>query len=212
MARIIFPDANLANEDGLLAIGGNLEPDTLINAYSSGIFPWSVNPISWWSPDPRAVFSIEDFKISRRLQRIFVSGKFSFSIDKCFVEVMKGCARPAPGRESSWISPQFIKAYTRLHQMGIAHSVEAWYDGQLAGGVYGVAIGGFFAGESMFHEVTNGSTLSLNYLMQHLKERGFELFDSQVASPHTFRLGATEICRGEYLKLLRKALAKNCCF
>lgn len=212
MSRIIFPDANLANEDGLLAIGGNLEPDTLISAYSSGIFPWSVNPISWWSPDPRAIFSIDNFKISRRMLRIFNSGKFSFSIDKCFVEVMKGCARSAPGRESSWISHQFIKAYTRLHQMGIAHSVEAWYDGRLVGGVYGVAFAGFFAGESMFHEVTNGSTLSLYYLMLHLKERGFELFDSQVASPHTLHLGAIEIARNEYLKLLAKALAKNCSF
>lgn len=210
MSRIVFPNANLANEDGLLAIGGDLEPDTLISAYSSGIFPWSVNPISWWSPDPRAIFQIDSFKLSKRLQRIFNSGRFSFTLNSSFEEVMRGCARSAPGRESSWISSQFIKAYCRLNKIGIAHSVEAWCDGKLAGGVYGVAIGGLFAGESMFHTVTNASTLSLNYLMLHLRAKGFELFDSQVASPHTLSLGAIEISREEYLAALKKAVSKKC--
>jgi leucyl/phenylalanyl-tRNA--protein transferase len=212
MYVVEFPDPELANEDGLLAVGGNLKPDTLLDAYRSGIFPWSVNPISWWSPDPRAIFEIPSFRLSRRMQRLYRSGRFSFSLDKSFTEVMRGCAMPAPGREGTWISEQFIEAYTLLHKLGHAHSCEAWDGETLVGGVYGVAIGGFFAGESMFHTSSNASTLCLNYLIEHLKSRGFELFDSQVLSPHTERLGAIEIPRREYLRRLHVALAKNCTF
>ena len=123
-----------------------------------------------------------------------------------------GCAAPAPGRESTWISPEFIAAYTRLHKIGYAHSAEVWHGGQLAGGLYGVAIGGFFAGESMFHTVSNASTMALAFLIEHLKKQGFELFDSQVISPHTASLGAIEICRKDYLFRLSRALAKSCSF
>ncbi|HNS09326.1 MAG TPA: leucyl/phenylalanyl-tRNA--protein transferase [Candidatus Ozemobacteraceae bacterium] len=212
MYEIVFPDPENADDDGLLAIGGDLRPETLLKAYRSGIFPWTVRPISWWSPDPRAIFEIENFTLSTRMQRVFRSGRFTFSLDRCFTRVMEGCAAPAPGRESTWISPEFIAAYTRLHKIGYAHSAEVWHGGQLAGGVYGVAIGGFFAGESMFHTVSNASTMALAFLIEHLKKQGFELFDSQVISPHTASLGAIEICRKDYLFRLSRALAKSCSF
>lgn len=212
MNEIIFPDPELADEDGLLALGGDLEPDTLLSAYSSGIFPWSVKPISWWSPDPRAIFDLATFQLSKRMARLYRSGKFSFTLDQCFTRVMEGCAAPAHGREETWISSNFIRAYSRLHKMGIAHSAEAWCNGELAGGVYGVAIGGFFAGESMFHTITNASTLCLNFLIEHLARQGFELFDSQVISAHTASLGAIEISRREYLRRLKIALNKKCSF
>ncbi len=212
MAEIQFPDPSLADRDGLLALGGNLEANTLLIAYRKGIFPWSVRPISWWSPDPRAIFDLQTFRLSRRMQRIYRNGNFTFTLDRCFTQVMEGCAASAPGRESTWISNDFIKAYTRLHELGYAHSAEIWQDGALAGGVYGVAIGGFFAGESMFHRITNASTLCLNYLIDHLRKRGYELFDSQVISPHTARLGAVEIDREEYLSRLQSALSKKCSF
>lgn len=207
MNQILFPDPELANDDGLLAFGGNLEPDTLLRAYASGIFPWSVKPISWWSPDPRTIFEIVDFKLSRRMARLYRSDKFSFSIDKKFVEVMHGCARPARGRETTWISREFICAYSRLHECGHAHSVEVYCQNKLVGGVYGVSIGGFFAGESMFSEISNASTMALMFLMEHLGRRGFELFDSQVLTPHTARLGAVDISRLRYLQRLKNAIS-----
>lgn len=212
MREIIFPDPEQADDDGLLAVGGDLEPDTLLTAYAQGIFPWSVKPISWWSPDPRAIFDLNTFQLSTRMTRAYRSGRFTFTLNRCFAEVMKGCATSAPGREETWISKEFIRAYSRLHQMGFAHSAEAWCNGELAGGVYGVAIGGFFAGESMFHTVTNASTLCLNFLISHLRSRGFTLFDSQVITPHTAYLGALEISRGEYLRRLKEAIRIKCSF
>jgi len=146
------------------------------------------------------------------MQRLFRSGRFSFSLDRCFTRVMEGCAAPAPGRESTWISPEFISAYTRLHKMGYAHCAEVWLGEQLVGGIYGVSIGGFFAGESMFHTVSNASTMALAFLMEHLKKQGFELFDSQVISSHTASLGAIEIRRKDYLRRLSKAIGKSCSF
>ena len=212
MYEVVFPDPENADDDGLLAVGGDLRPETLLKAYRSGIFPWTVRPISWWSPDPRAIFEIADFRLSTRMQRLFRSGRFCFSLDKCFTRVMEECAAPAPGRETTWISPEFIAAYTRLHKMGYAHSAEVWLGEQWAGGIYGVAIGGFFAGESMFHTVSNASTMALAFLIEHLKKQGFELFDSQVISPHTASLGAIEICRKDYLCRLNAALGKSCSF
>lgn len=209
---IKFPDPDMANEDGLLAIGGNLEIATLLSAYRQGIFPWSVKPITWWSPDPRAIFEIADFKLSRRMERGYRNSSLTFSLDQAFPEVITGCATSGSDRESTWISKEFIKAYTRLHEAGYAHSAEAWRGQDLVGGVYGVAIGGFFAGESMFHIETNASTFCLKFLMDHLNSRGFMLFDSQVASPHTLRLGVREISRVEYLSRLNSALLLNCDF
>ncbi|HOI92233.1 MAG TPA: leucyl/phenylalanyl-tRNA--protein transferase [Candidatus Rifleibacterium sp.] len=212
MYEVVFPEPENADDDGLLAVGGDLRPETMLKAYRSGIFPWTVKPISWWSPDPRAIFEIASFRLSTRMQRLFRSGRFSFSLDRCFTRVMEGCAAPAPGRESTWISPEFIAAYTRLHKMGYAHSAEVWLGEQLVGGIYGVSIGGFFAGESMFHTVSNASTMALAFLMEHLKKQGFELFDSQVISSHTASLGAIEIRRKDYLRRLSKAIGKSCSF
>lgn len=212
MYEVVFPEPENADDDGLLAVGGDLRPETMLKAYRSGIFPWTVKPISWWSPDPRAIFEIASFRLSTRMQRLFRSGRFSFSLDRCFTRVMEGCAAPAPGRESTWISPEFIAAYTRLHKMGYAHSAEVWFGEQLVGGIYGVSIGGFFAGESMFHTVSNASTMALAFLMEHLKKQGFELFDSQVISSHTASLGAIEIRRKDYLRRLSKAIGKSCSF
>ncbi|HPW60063.1 MAG TPA: leucyl/phenylalanyl-tRNA--protein transferase [Candidatus Rifleibacterium sp.] len=212
MYEVVFPEPENADDDGLLAVGGDLRPETMLKAYRSGIFPWTVKPISWWSPDPRAIFEIASFRLSTRMQRLFRSGRFSFSLDRCFTRVMEGCAAPAPGRESTWISPEFISAYTRLHKMGYAHCAEVWLGEQLVGGIYGVSIGGFFAGESMFHTVSNASTMALAFLMEHLKKQGFELFDSQVISSHTASLGAIEIRRKDYLRRLSKAIGKSCSF
>ncbi|MGM0600520.1 MAG: leucyl/phenylalanyl-tRNA--protein transferase [Candidatus Rifleibacteriota bacterium] len=188
-----------------------MEPETLVEAYSHGIFPWTASPITWWSPDPRAIFEIERFKLSKRMQRLYKTGKFEFSIDQAFAEVIRGCAEPWPGREETWISKEFIKAYEELHELGIAHSCEAWYNKTLAGGIYGVALGGFFAGESMFYRVSNASTLALKFFIDHLKKAGFELFDSQVITPHTRRLGAIEISRRDYINRLKKAIKKDVC-
>lgn len=207
-----FPEPRLANPDGLLALGGDLEPATLLDAYRQGIFPWSVDPISWWSPDPRAIIEFAEFRFSRRRARYLRNGRFRFSFDEAFGAVMKECARAAPGRRSTWISPAFIRAYTRLHDLGHAHSVECWLEDRLVGGVYGVAVGGLFAGESMFSRVSNASTLALAVLLGHLRERGFTLFDSQVISPHTASLGAREIPREEYLERLRQAVTQPCTF
>lgn len=207
-----FPKPSLSDSDGLLAIGGDLEPETLLQAYRNGIFPWSVNPITWWSPDPRAIIEFSEFRWNRRRQRYLRNGGFSFTFDVAFTQVMQECARPAPGRRTTWISPEFIQAYTRLHNLGHAHSIECWKDGNLVGGVYGVAIGGFFAGESMFSRVSNASTLALAVLLFSLKESGFVLFDTQVITPHTSFLGAREIPRKEYLARLAVAIEKKVVF
>jgi len=208
----LFPPPAAADHDGLLAVGADLEPETLLYAYSHGIFPWTTHPITWWSPDPRAILDLETFHVSRRLKRIINQGIFKISINRSFGEVMQECAKPAPGREKTWISPEFIEAYSKLYEMGFAHSVECWKDNILVGGIYGVAIGGFFAGESMFFRVSNASKVALAFLVERLKERGFILFDTQVANKHTLSLGVREIPREEYLKRLSQAIKLNCRF
>jgi leucyl/phenylalanyl-tRNA--protein transferase len=203
----------LADRSGLVAVGGDLRPERLLAAYRSGVFPWfdEGDPIYWWSPDPRAIFELDGLRVSRRLQRTIRSGRFSLTIDRAFRAVMEGCA-DRPG-EGTWITPEMIRAYCRLHEMGHAHSVEAWSAGDLAGGIYGVAVGGLFAGESMFTRRTDASKVALAFLVDRLRERGFQLFDIQLLTEHTSRLGATEIPRKEYLARLRQALrmpAKLC--
>lgn len=201
-----------ASEIGLVAVGGDLRAETLIRAYRNGIFPWYDEslPICWWSPDPRAIFEIDEFRPSRRLARMYRTGKFLYSIDRDFSGVIRGCAEDRA--EGTWLIPEMIEAYCRLHDRGVAHSVEVWRDEELVGGVYGVAIGGFFAGESMFHRVSNASNLALVHLFAHLSRRGFVLFDTQFLTPHTERLGAREIARKQYLERLAEALAKPAAF
>jgi leucyl/phenylalanyl-tRNA--protein transferase len=206
--NLAFPDHRAANREGLLALGGDLSVARLLLAYRSGIFPWTDDPLTWWSPDPRAIFELETFRPPRRLESKLRHHPFEITIDRDFGGVIAGCAEPAPGRESTWISPRFVEAYTELHRQGYAHSVEIWEKGELAGGIYGVAIEGFFAGESMFHRATDASKIALCFLMDYLRARGYELFDTQVLSPLTARLGAVEIRRRDYLARLGSALRK----
>lgn len=213
-SRLWFPDPRQAPSSGrhagLVAIGGDLSVSRLLLAYRSGLFPWSDDPITWWSPDPRAVFELDRFHVPRSLERVLRSGRFRVTLNQAFEAVMVGCAGPAPGRESTWISPGFVQAYTQLHRIGHAHSVECWLGGELAGGIYGVALGGLFAGESMFHRASDASKVALAHLVERLRARGFVLFDIQMATPITRRLGATEISREEYLRRLAQAVVLPC--
>jgi len=211
-AMIIFPDPSEADDDGLLAMGGNLEPDTMLSAYRQGIFPWSEKPITWWSPDPRGIFELDEFSPSRRLLRKMRQGKFTFTRDQAFAEVIHACAAPRPERGGAWLGPGLMEAYVRLHAFGHAHSVECWCEGELVGGIYGVALGGLFAGESMFSRVSDGSKMALTHLVAHLRERGFVLFDVQATNDHTISLGAIDIPREDYLTRLHHALTLDCRF
>lgn len=207
-----FPDPRKARSDGLVAVGGDLSVERLLLAYRCGVFPWSAEPITWWSPSPRAVFDLEHIHISRSLARTLRRGGFEVTYDEDFEGVIRGCA-DAPRREGqTWISPEFIAAYTRLHYAGHAHSVEVWHEGQLAGGIYGVAVGGLFAGESMFHRVTDASKVALVHCAQRLRERRFTLFDTQMVTNVTSALGAFEISRNEYLTRLASAVFRSCEF
>jgi leucyl/phenylalanyl-tRNA--protein transferase len=209
---IWFPDPDQADAEGLVAVGGDLQPERLLAAYRQGIFPWSVHPITWWSPDPRGAIELDQFHVSKSLAKIIRKGVFELTIDKAFREVIQACATPSPKRSDPWITNEFIEAYTRLHEQGHAHSVECWLDGELAGGIYGVAVGGLFAGESMFHRAGNASKAALCHLVEHLRSRDFVLFDIQMVTAATQRLGARSISRQEYLARLSAAAKQNCVF
>jgi leucyl/phenylalanyl-tRNA---protein transferase len=195
-----------ADESGLVAVGGDLLPARLLEAYRRGVFPWynEGDPVCWWSPDPRAIFELDRFHVSRRFRRTLRSARFTCTINQAFSAVIRGCAN-RPG-EGTWITPDMIGAYERLHRLGYAHSVEAWCGGLLAGGVYGVTLGGLFAGESMFSVVRDGSKVALACLVERLRQRHFCLLDIQFLTDHTARLGAIEIPRVQYLARLRHAL------
>ena len=195
----------------LVAIGGNLSARQLLEAYRIGLFPWSVHPVTWWSPDPRAIFEWNRFHTSRSLKRRLRQNPFRITFNQAFGQVIRHCAR-RPNGEDSWITPEFILAYENLHQLGHAHSVEAWNKNQLVGGLYGVAIGGLFAGESMFHRQNDASKIALCYLHQTLKQAGFALFDIQMLTPVTQQLGAVEISRRQYLQRLQTAVRLPCRF
>ena len=210
--RLAFPNPARANNDGLVAFGGDLSIERLLLAYRSGIFPWTDDPITWWSPDPRGVFELNSFAPTRRLAQIIHKKPYEVTMDRAFTEVMRGCAEPAPSRGATWITPAFIKAYTALHKAGHAHSVECWQGKDLVGGIYGVSVGGLFAGESMFHRANNASKIALAHLIKNLRERGFALFDIQMITPATEALGATKLSRGEYLRRLAKAVELDCEF
>ncbi len=278
--RLWFPDPRSASKsetlDGLVAVGGDLSVERLLLSYRSGIFPWTIDPITWWSPDPRAIIELDQFHVSRSLAKTLrtcsadfqnesvaanvrstprqgtghgdhdpgqqvgrvtpcapqscqrypdgahgvtrptlrftdertdpgTSGQKNFSItkDRAFRQVMEHCA--AEHHDGTWISPEFIEAYTRLHQAGHAHSVECWQDKELIGGIYGVSIGTFFAAESMFYRTSNASKVALYFLIEHLRRRGFLLFDIQMLTPITRQLGGRTILREEYLKRLALA-------
>lgn len=201
-----FLSSPLSDPYGLVAVGGDLRPESLLRAYRRGVFPWfdEGDPICWWSPDPRTIFELDRYHLSRRMARTLRSGRFQFSVDRDFAAVIRGCADRRD--DGTWITRDMIAAYEDMHRLGHAHSVEAWQNGELAGGIYGVSLGGFFAGESMFTRIRDGSKAALSHLVERLRERGFQLFDIQFATPHTLSLGATEIARRDYLVRLRDAL------
>lgn len=212
----IFPPVDQADDDGLLALGGRLEPEWLLDAYMHGIFPWPFGsdsqPMAWWSPDPRGILELDGLHISRRLRRTLRQGRFEVSCDRAFREVMVACA-VGPGRlGGTWITPRMLEAYTRLHRLGFAHSVEARLDGRLVGGVYGVSIRGLFAAESKFYRERDASKVALAFLVAHLRACGFLLLDLQMVTSHTQRLGAIEISRREYLDRLARALEQDVAF
>jgi leucyl/phenylalanyl-tRNA--protein transferase len=199
-------DPESADAIGLVAVGGDLRPERLLEAYRCGVFPWFGlgDPILWWSPDPRGIFELDGLHVPRRLARTLRSGRFRHTINRAFGEVIRGCAdRPDDG---CWLTPEMIAAYEELHALGHAHSLEVWTGDELAGGIYGVAVGGLFAGESMFTRRRDGSKVALVRLVEHLRQRGFQLFDIQMVTDHTARLGARAIPRLWYLARLRKAL------
>ncbi len=199
------PEQALSDPNGLLAVGGDLQPERLLNAYYNGIFPWfnQDDPILWWSPDPRAVFAPGNLRISRSLVKYLKKQSWTFSINKQFTAVIQGCAAPRAKQEETWISDDIQQAYLSLHQQGHAHSIEVWEDNVLIGGLYGLAIGQVFCGESMFHLRTNASKAAMIVLQQHLLRCGFKLIDAQVENPHLDSLGAKSIKRKDFLTLLK---------
>lgn len=210
--RLRFPDPHDAAPEGLVAIGGDFSPERLLLAYRSGIFPWTDNPISWWSPDPRGIFELDHFHVPRSLEKFLRKNPYAVTVDRAFRAVMEGCAVPDARRGKSWITPNFIAAFTRLHDAGHAHSVECWRGDELVGGIYGVAVGGMFAGESMFHRAANASKVALHHLVTHLCAKGFVLFDIQMVTETTQALGAMEIPRAVYLERLSRATEMKCTF
>ena len=209
IAEIVFPPPDHAEPDGLLAVGGDLSAERLLLAYRLGIFPWysEGQPILWWSPDPRIILEPKEFHISRRLSQTLKKGIFKVTFDRAFAEVIRGCAAtPRKGQHGTWITPEMMDAYIRLHQMGFAHSAESWFDGEVVGGIYGISLGRCFFGESMFFSQTNASKVALATLVQQFMTWGFHMVDAQVTTEHLIRLGAKEIPRHIFLKRLQAAL------
>ena len=208
-----FPSAEAAQPDGLLALGGDLSVPRLLEAYRHGIFPWPTLDLpglmAWWSPDPRGILELDRLRVSRRLRRTLRSGQFEVSSDRAFSEVVEGCATAQDRRSGTWITSEMCEAYVRFHQHGWAHSVEVWQSARLVGGIYGVAIGGFFAGESMFYLKRDASKVALVALVRHLRACGYELLDVQFLTPHLAAMGAVEITRSEYLAQLAVAIQSD---
>ena len=198
-----FPDVDTALEDpnGLLAAGGDLSPQRLLDAYAHGIFPWysQGEPILWWSPDPRMVFATNMAHVSTRLRRWLRGCDWTIRADTAFAQVMRACAAPRATQRGTWITREMLDAYTELHALGYAHSVEVYDSERLVGGIYGVAVGHMFFGESMFSGATNGSKVALIALCRALQGWGFPLLDAQIASPHLERMGATEMPRSQFV-------------
>lgn len=195
-------------DDGLVAVGGALHPDLLEQAYRMGIFPWSSEPaLTWWCPDPRAIFELASFRQPRSLRKRIRQSGWTFHLDRDFEGTIRRCAEPTADRPSTWITEDFVASYCELHRRGKAHSVEVCEGEEVVGGLYGVSMGGFFGGESMFRRRDDASKAALAHLISHLLSRGFTLLDAQVMNPHLANLGAIEISRAEFLRRLREALA-----
>ncbi|WP_457668325.1 leucyl/phenylalanyl-tRNA--protein transferase [Thiolapillus sp.] len=203
-----FPDPSLAetDPDGLLAVGGDLAPERIVQAYRQGIFPWygEDQPILWWSPDPRMVLFPDDLHVSRSLAKELRRKRFRVTFDLAFDQVIEACAQPRKDEPGTWLTPEMIVAYRALHQLGIAHSVEVWQDGELMGGLYGNALGSVFFGESMFSRISNASKVAFVCLVRSLSRSGYRLIDCQVFTPHLQSLGADLIPRERFLSLLNE--------
>jgi leucyl/phenylalanyl-tRNA---protein transferase len=209
---VAFPDPELAEPDGLLAVGGDLAPERLLAAYAAGIFPWysSRSPILWWSPDPRLVLLPEWLHVPRSLQRTIRRGRYRVTADVAFERVMRSCGeRERPGQDGTWITAAMIEAYVALHRLGFAHSFEAWEADALVGGLYGVSLGAAFFGESMFADRPDASKVAFVESIAWLDRAGMRLVDCQVRTEHLVRFGAREIARREFLELLRAALEET---
>jgi leucyl/phenylalanyl-tRNA---protein transferase len=204
-----FPPVEEADADGLVGVGADLEPGTILAAYRRGLFPMPIGrrgTLGWWSPDPRAIVPLEGLVVSRSLRRS--ARRFEVRVDTAFDEVIGACADPA--RPHGWITPEVLRAYTRLHGLGWVHSVEAWRldDGELGGGLYGVAIGGLFAAESMFYRVGDAGKVALVALVERLRDAGARILDVQWTTPHLVSLGAVDVARDRYLEMLAEAVAQ----
>lgn len=202
-----FPaiETALADPDGLLAVGGCLSSQRIINAYRQGIFPWysPEEPILWWSPNPRLVLFPNELKLSRSLKKTIRQGIYTITYDQVFSQTMQHCAAPRDKDTGTWITDEMFQAYTNLHHQGVAHSFEAWFDGELVGGLYGIAIGQVFFGESMFHKKTDASKVAFSALVHHLIKWGYQLIDCQVHTDHLSSFGAKNIKRDEFCKLIQ---------
>lgn len=209
-AKADFPPAERADAEGLLAVGGDLSPRRLLRAYGRGIFPWYSDgePILWWSPDPRFILFPTEVHMPRSLKKLLHKKTFQLTFDSAFSEVVDGCARSRPDQSGTWITGEMRQAYIKLHKLGYAHSMEAWKNGTLAGGLYGVALGRCFFAESMFHLEANASKVVLFALVRALQKKGFMLIDCQIPSPHLAAWGARSITRRQYLELLRSGLSR----
>ena len=212
-ADLSFPSPSIAltEPNGLLAVGGDLSPQRLINAYTTGIFPWfsDGDPLLWWSPNPRAIINIDDLIINRSLKKFLRKSPYTVSINKCFTRVINICADAPFRSEDTWILDDMIDAYIQLHTLGFAHSVEVWQDEQLVGGLYGVAINGLFSGESMFYLKDNASKVALIALANLLKNQGIEFIDCQLQNPFLKNMGAVEISRDKFLALKDVAIQQQ---
>jgi len=207
--KIAFPPPHLASSDGLLAVGGDLSQERLLLAYRMGIFPWFSDdePILWWSPDPRLVLHPREIKISKTLKKIMKKGLFKVTMDSAFAQVINQCAKiRLQNNQGTWIVEDMIDAYSNLHESGFAHSVEAWYHGKLAGGLYGVSLGKCFFGESMFTRISNASNVALVKLVEYLNTLSFDMIDCQLTTEHFLRFGAKEIPRVSFLNQLEESL------
>ncbi len=208
--NLLFPDVELAEPDGLIAIGGDLRAERLLLAYTTGIFPWynEGEPILWWSPNPRMVLYPAELKVSNSMKQVLRSGRYRVTFDTDFAQVINNCAQMVrDGQPGTWIVPDMIKAYTRLHELGFAHSVEVWEGDQMVGGLYGLGLGKVFCGESMFSKVSNASKVGFITLVQWLEKQGFHFIDCQTHTPHLESLGGKLIPRQAFLAALQAAQA-----
>jgi len=209
--NLAFPPVEnaLTEPNGLLAVGGDLSVERLQSAYQSGVFPWysDGDSIMWWSPDPRGIILIDQLRINRTLRKVLKQQNFTVTLNHAFDRVIKFCADAPFRKEETWIVDEMLQAYQNLHNHGVAHSIEVWMDGELAGGLYGVAINGYFSGESMFYRKNNGSKIALIYLSQLLKSQNISLIDCQMLNPFLEDMGCIEIPRSHFISLQAKALS-----